>query len=92
LHGVKKDSGFLRIEAAMQNVFADLRNRHLDRASILQDGKEEGSRRFGGRGADVNPRWATDVVEAAKLLIAQGGRSATVSTYFYVLATFAWIR
>jgi hypothetical protein len=75
----------------VQQVFADLRNRHLDRGGVLKDGQVEGSGGLGCGGADVDLHWTAGVVKAAKLLIAEGGRSATISAQFCVLATFAWI-
>jgi len=88
LHGVEKNSGLFRVETAVQQVFADLRNRRLDRDGIFEDGQEEESGGLSGRGADVELYWTTPLVEVAKLLIAQGGRFALRSIHFHTLASF----
>jgi hypothetical protein len=72
----------------MEQVFANLGNRELDGFGVFKDGQEEWSGRDERGGADVDFRLPVAMVEAAKLTVAQGGRSATISTHFYVLAKF----
>jgi hypothetical protein len=89
LHGVEHNASFFSVEAVVQQVLADLVDGVLDGGGVFKDGKVKGSGWIGCGDADVNLDQAAAVVETAKLSITQGGRSTTIPTYFYVLATFA---
>jgi hypothetical protein len=91
LQGVEHNSSLFRIEPPVQQVFADLRDGCLDRGGVLKDRQVEESGGIGCGGADVELHGTTPLVEVAKLLIAQGGRTALRSVHSHALALFDWI-
>lgn len=91
LHGIEQNSSLFRVEPAVQQVFADLRDGCLNRGGVLQDRQVEERGRLGCGSAYVELYCATPLVEVAKLLITQGWRTALCSIHSHALALFDWI-
>ena len=76
LHGVEKDCGFFRLDAAVEHHFANVGDRRLDGDSIFEDGQI----RVTGRAVvDVDLRHAHYIVIVAKPFTAESGGLAGIA-------------
>jgi hypothetical protein len=85
LQGVEQDSSLFRVEPAVQQMFADLTKRSLDRVGVFEEGQEERRGRERGRAGKILENGALAVVIVTELLVAEGWRSALRFVGFDVL-------
>jgi len=79
LHGVEKDCGFFRLDAAMEHHFANAGDSRLDRYGIFEDGQVGVT---GRAVVDVDLRHAHYLMVVAKPFTAECGRLAGSPSFF----------